>query len=200
MTIEIQIAIRDALAAGGEMKAVAEKFGVSFAAVRKAANDGWPDIPTLPHTEDSGDSNPGEPTASAPRTLSPSTATVAAVAASTTMEKLEAIMAELNPKLQLRITTRIIHLHLLRAVSKSELKIVELRAAGQLAKELLYIEQNTGAAKESDIELIDALMAMAESGDPKDFLNLYAAMLTANQGVTNPDIVATDEPNQEAQA
>ena len=101
MNIDKQKAIRDALAAGGDMKAVAGEHGVPFATVRRAAKDGWPEIPSLPHGG-SGDSDAGEPdSASSPP--SPSSAPL------TTTEKLDACQAEFNPKLQIRETAKYIH-------------------------------------------------------------------------------------------
>lgn len=192
MNIDIQIAIRDALAAGGEMKAVAKKFAVPFATVRKAANEGWPEIPSL-LPEDGGAQGLAPPGESAPP--SPSSGANAA-----TMAKLGQIQADHNPKLLIRETARIIHQHLLRASVKGEIRMMELVAAGKLLKDLLWIQQNTGAAKEEDLVTLEKLQTLAESGDPQGIIDFYIERVTLYEGVTNPDLIARDDLPPEAEA
>lgn len=198
MNIDIQIAIRDALAAGGEMKAVARNFAVPFATVRKAALEGWPDIPSL-LPEDGGAQASAAPDESAPPSPSPAPGPAASGNAAT-LAKLALVQAEHNPKLLIRETATIIHRHLLRLAVSGEMKMMEMVGAGKLIKDLLWIQQNTGAAKEEDLVIIERLQTMAENGDPQGIIDFYTEMATLYQGVTNPDLIAREDPEPEALA
>lgn len=194
MKIEIQKLIKAGLGAGGEAKALALENDVSLTDVRKAINEGWPALDSLPFDATSsqvgGESDAG----------SASSPPAADKAVSKTVGRIQALIEQYNPKLDLRITARFLHMHVMANLVDKELKVADVRAMAPVLKDLLYIQQNTGSAKESDLEMIDKLQTLSESADPQGIIDLYIAMLSANQGVTNPDVVARDDPDPEALA